>query len=113
MCVGKKIKSYLESNGITQTFVANRTGIPVQKLNLSLNGNRRLDFDEYELICGALSVGTDKFLEPKLPEQKGAKFMSKKKKKKKASKMVRTSKKPISLTCLINKKPIFQMDIFR
>lgn len=69
MCVGKKIKSYLESNGITQTFVANRTGIPVQKLNLSLNGNRRLDFDEYELICGALSVGTDKFLEPKLPEQ--------------------------------------------
>lgn len=30
--------------------------------------------------------------------------MSKKKKKKKASKMVRTSKKPISLTCLINKK---------
>ena len=113
MCVGKKIKSYLESNGITQTFVANRAGIPVQKLNLSLNGNRRLDFDEYELICGALSVGTDKFLEPKLPEQKGANFMSKKKKKKKASKMVRTSKKPISLTCLINKKPICQMDIFR
>lgn len=32
--------------------------------------------------------------------------MSKKKKKEKASKMVRTSKKPISLTCLINKKPI-------
>lgn len=70
MCVGEKIKSYLENNGITQTFVANKTGIPVQKLNLSLNGNRRLDFDEYELICGALSVGTDKFLEPKLPEVK-------------------------------------------
>ena len=39
--------------------------------------------------------------------------MSEKKKKKKDSNMVRTSKKPISLTCLINKKPIFQMDIFR
>lgn len=39
--------------------------------------------------------------------------MSKKKKKEKASKMVRTSKKPFSLTCLINKKPICQMDIFR
>lgn len=72
MCVGKKIKSYLENNGITQTFVANKTGIPVQKLNLSLNGNRRLDFDEYELICGALSVGTDKFLGPKIPESKQA-----------------------------------------
>ena len=70
MCVGKKIKSYLENNGITQTFVANKTGIPVQKLNLSLNGNRRLDFDEYELICGALSVGTGQFLDPRLPEVK-------------------------------------------
>lgn len=39
--------------------------------------------------------------------------MSKKKKKEKASKMVRASKKPISLTCLINKKPICQTDIFR
>lgn len=39
--------------------------------------------------------------------------MSRKEKKKKASKMVRTSKKPISLICLINKKPICQMDIFR
>ncbi len=70
MCVGQKIKTYLENNGITQTFVANKTGIPVQKLNLSLNGNRRLDFGEYELICGALSVNTDKFLEPKLPDKK-------------------------------------------
>ena len=67
MCVGQKIKDYLENNGISQTFVSNKTGIPVQKLNLSLNGNRKLQFDEYELICGALSVGVDKFLEPKLP----------------------------------------------
>ena len=70
MCVGQKIKTYLEENGITQTFVASKTGIPVQKLNLSLNGNRRLDFNEYELICGALSVGADKFLEPKILERK-------------------------------------------
>ena len=65
MCVGQKIKAYLEENGITQTFVANKSGIPLQKLNLSLNGNRKLDFGEYELICGALSVNTDKFLTPK------------------------------------------------
>lgn len=69
MCVGQKIKLYLENNGITQTFVAGKTGISVQKLNLSLNGNRKLNFDEYELICGVLSVGTDKFLEPKLPKK--------------------------------------------
>ena len=41
MCVGQKIKAYLKDNGITQTFVANKAGIPVQKLNLSLNGNRK------------------------------------------------------------------------
>lgn len=68
MCVGRKIKDYLHNNGISQTYVANKTGIPLQKLNLSLNGNRRLDFSEYELICGALSVPADKFLEPKLPD---------------------------------------------
>ncbi len=68
MCVGQKIKLYLKDNGITQTFLANKTGIPLQKLNLSLNGNRRLDFGEYELICGALSVGTDRFLEPRKTE---------------------------------------------
>lgn len=70
MCVGLKIKSYLKDNGISQTFVSEKTGIPLAKLNLSLNGNRRLDFGEYELICGVLSVGADKFLEPKKPQKK-------------------------------------------
>lgn len=70
MCVGLKIKNYLRNNGISQTFVSEKTGIPLAKLNLSLNGNRRLDFTEYELICGALSVGADKFLEPRLPAGK-------------------------------------------
>lgn len=69
MCVGGKIKGYLEANGISQTFVSQKTGIPLQKLNLSLNGNRRLGFDEYELICGALSVDTNKFLQPRKPDK--------------------------------------------
>jgi transcriptional regulator with XRE-family HTH domain len=68
MCVGSKIKVYLTDHGITQTFLSNKTGIALPKLNMSLNGNRRLEFDEYERICGALDVGTDKFLEPKLPD---------------------------------------------
>lgn len=67
MCVGEKIKKHLKDNGISQTFLAEKTGISLSKLNMSLNGNRRLDFGEYELICGVLSVGTDKFLEPKKP----------------------------------------------
>ncbi len=68
MCVGRKIKNYLKDNGISQTFISKKTGISLTKLNMSLNGNRKLGFGEYELICGVLSVRADKFLESKKPE---------------------------------------------
>lgn len=68
MCVGLKIKTYLDKNGISQTHISNETKIPLSKLNLALNGKRRLTFEEYELICGAVDVGVDKFLEPRKPE---------------------------------------------
>ncbi len=38
------------------------------RINLALNGKRRMTFEEYELICGAVNVGTDKFLEPRKPQ---------------------------------------------
>lgn len=69
MCVGAKIKAYLDSNGITQAHISRETGIPLPKLNLSLNGKRRLEFWEYELICGAINVSTATFLEPKKPDK--------------------------------------------
>lgn len=65
-----KIRAYLEDNGISQTWLSHKTGIPLPKLNLSLNGKRNLSFKEYELICGALNVNTDKFLEARLPVAK-------------------------------------------
>ncbi len=68
MCVGLKIKRHLEENGITQTHISSKTNIPMTKLNLALNGNRKLTFEEYELICGALNVNTDMFIQPKQPE---------------------------------------------
>lgn len=64
-----EIKKYLEENGITQVFISRKTGIEPSKLSLSLNGDRRLTFDEYSLICGVLGVNTDKFLKPRLPEE--------------------------------------------
>lgn len=64
MSVEHKIKTYLENKGISQAFISRKTGINRVKLNLSLNGNRKLTFDEYELICGALNVGVDQFLSP-------------------------------------------------
>ncbi len=69
MRVGLKIKKYLEANGITQSHVSSKTGISTSKLNLALNGKRRMTFEEYELICGALNVNTDKFLTPRINEK--------------------------------------------
>lgn len=71
MNVGLKIKGYLKKNGISQTYISRETGIELPKLNLALNGKRRLTFEEYTIICGVLKVNTDKFLKPRLPEKAG------------------------------------------
>lgn len=68
-----RIKEYLEKNGITQIFISRKTGIDPSKLNLSLNGGRKLSLDEYALICYALGVNTDKFLQPRAPAPKEGK----------------------------------------
>lgn len=68
MNVGEKIKSYLESKGISQMFLSTKSGIPPAKLNLALNGKRKLSLSEYEAICWALDVGIDAFMSPRPPE---------------------------------------------
>lgn len=65
-----EIKKYLEANGITQAFISRKTGIEASKLSLALNGDRKLTFDEYSVICGVLGVNTDKFLKPRMPGEK-------------------------------------------
>ncbi len=67
--VGLKIKKHLDENGITQAFLSRKTGISKSKLNLALNGNRKLSFEEYELICGALGLPVGLFLEARIPEE--------------------------------------------
>ena len=66
--MGKTILQYLNDNRYSQTYISKKTGIELPKLNKSLNGKRRLTFREYELICGALGVGVDKFLQPRTPD---------------------------------------------
>ena len=65
--IGTKVKAYLESKGISQKFLSTKSGIPLARLNLSLNGKRKLTLGEYEAICWALGLGVDAFLEPKPP----------------------------------------------
>ena len=70
MEVGVKISDYLKSKGISQVHVSRETGISASKLNLVLAGKRRLSIADYELICGALEVPVDTFLNPRLPNRK-------------------------------------------
>lgn len=67
MEVGFKIKSFMDEKGISQAHISRKTGIPTAKLNLALNGKRRLTFEEYETICWALGVEVGAFLEPRAP----------------------------------------------
>ena len=61
MSVGKNIKMYLESNGISQSFLSENTGIPNNTLSNMLNSKRRITVEEYFKICETLKKPYDFF----------------------------------------------------
>jgi len=67
----KKIRSYRQSKGITQTFIASETNMSVKTINAIELGRKRLLADEFETICrDGLKVNpqiffTDNILETK------------------------------------------------
>ena len=69
MDVGIRIRDYLTSQGIKQTWLSEAAGIPLPKLNLSLNGKRRFTFGEYQTICFVLNVDVGTFLEARPPKK--------------------------------------------
>jgi len=69
MQVEQKIKEFLGAKGISQAHLSRESGIPFVKLNLSLNGKRRMSLEEYRSVCWALDVPADTFLAPAPPEQ--------------------------------------------
>ena len=54
------LKKYFKENGITQQEVADRTGIERPKVNLSLNGKRKLTADELIKIAIAFELDLNK-----------------------------------------------------
>lgn len=58
---GTDIKNYLEENGIKQSFLSEKTGIPAPILNMMLNDNRKIEANEYMRICDALYLPLDYF----------------------------------------------------
>lgn len=65
MSIGKKIKLYLTENGISQTWLSEKTNIALPKLNASLNGDRKISVDEFANILHALNVDANTFIESK------------------------------------------------
>lgn len=58
---GSDIKKYIEKNGIKQTFVSEKTGIPDPILNMMLNDKRKIEVNEYMKICDAIGVPLEQF----------------------------------------------------
>lgn len=61
--ISKRIKKYLEENGIKQAFVAEKIGIGASQLNRVLNTGRKIDCVTYYKICRALNVPLEYFME--------------------------------------------------
>ena len=61
--VGERIKQYLTDNGIKQSFVAEKVGIPAPQLSDICNKGRIIDCVLYYKICKVLNVPLEKFLE--------------------------------------------------
>ena len=60
--LGKRIKKYLDENGIKYIFLAEKTKIPMNTISPILNGKREIKAEQYFLICHALGVPLDKFV---------------------------------------------------
>ena len=61
--MGEKIKAYLESHGIKQTFLAEQTGLTYSIISDICLKGRKVEATEYYKICKALGVSLDYFFE--------------------------------------------------
>ena len=64
---GQRIRQYMRENGISNRYVAKRSGIDEKKLSRLLNG-QKMSVEEYAAICRGLGVdlnffSDDNFLE--------------------------------------------------
>jgi len=60
----RKLRRYVDAQGISRKQMAISMGISESKLSLLLSGGRRLTVDEYLLACKALAVPPQKFFDP-------------------------------------------------
>lgn len=59
--IGLKIKKYLNDNGIKQSYLAKKMGMPISTFSYMLNDKRKIEIDEYFKICSILNVSIETF----------------------------------------------------
>lgn len=57
------LAEYAADKGIKQTYIAQKTGIPVDTISKIFNGKRRILADEFIQICKALEIPQNKINE--------------------------------------------------
>lgn len=62
MNVQQKVAEYVQSNGIMQKFIAEKTGLSPVKVSNILNLNQKMTADEFELFCRALKKQPNDFI---------------------------------------------------
>lgn len=61
MTIAEKLNEYVIQNGITQIYIAKKTGLTENSISEMLNGNRRMLAYEFLLICIALNIDPNIF----------------------------------------------------
>lgn len=56
MTIEQKMARYITDNGLKINFVAEKAGVPYQRLQSALNGGRKIKTDEFLATCAALEV---------------------------------------------------------
>lgn len=63
MQVYKKVRAYIDENGLKQFVVAQKAGISKVTFNAMMNGKRTMYADDLRSICLALNVSPELFIE--------------------------------------------------
>lgn len=59
MKIYERLNKYLKDNGIKQSFVSEKSGIPENTLSMILNGKIKLDADRLEDILLAINLSAN------------------------------------------------------
>ena len=63
MNVQERVAEYVQSNGIMQRFIAEKTGLSTVKVSNILNLNQKMTADDLELFCRALKKQPSDFMD--------------------------------------------------